>query len=304
MWLYASGFPKAQDVGKAIDKRAGKLQTKTYLPDIPDNREVKNSSTGSPRCNMCHTSYGVIHKKCSRDDCIRPWEQTSPDNEWAGWKTALKPAHEPIVMARKPFKGSTIDNVLTHGVGALNIDATRIPFEGKDTRSGGADGLSRLEFGEREPIKYKDQKRMIRAGRDPRNRLKDLETQTTPADHNHEETPVYEANPQGRFPSNVMGEITDYQKYFYCPKVSRRERHVGFEQTHIPPTHTKDHGAIKHTASENNRKLGNNHPTVKPVALMRYLIELVAHLTTASYWIHSQDQDPQAWRRVNWGTLL
>jgi hypothetical protein len=132
-----------------------------------------------------------------------------------------------------------------------------------------------LEFGEREPIKYKDQKRMIRAGRDPRNRLKDLETQTTPADHNHEETPVYEANPQGRFPSNVMGEITDYQKYFYCPKVSRRERHVGFEQTHIPPTHTKDHGAIKHTASENNRKLGNNHPTVKPVALMRYLIELV-----------------------------
>ena len=275
MWLYASGFPKAQDVGKAIDKRAGKLQTKTYLPDIPDNREVKNSSTGSPRCNMCHTSYGVIHKKCSRDDCIRPWEQTSPDNEWAGWKTALKPAHEPIVMARKPFKGSTIDNVLKHRVGALNIDATRIPFEGKDTRSGGADGLSRLEFGEREPIKYKDQKRMIRAGRDPRNRLKDLETQTTPADHNHEETPVYEANPQGRFPSNVMGEITDYQKYFYCPKVSRRERHVGFEQTHIPPTHTKDHGAIKHTASENNRKLGNNHPTVKPVALMRYLIELV-----------------------------
>jgi DNA modification methylase len=370
MWFYASGFPKAQDVGKAIDKRAGKLQTKTYLPDIPDNREVKNSSTGSPRCNMCHTSYGVIHKKCSRDDCIRPWEQTSPDNEWAGWKTALKPAHEPIVMARKPFKGSTIDNVLTHGVGALNIDATRIPFEGKDTRSGGADGLSRLEFGEREPIKYKDQKRMIRAGRDPRNRLKDLETQTTPADHNHEETPVYEANPQGRFPSNVMGEIEGYQKFFYCPKVSRRERHCGFEQDQVvsnktmieqmggrvienPDTqdgmdiwlphcgHIKIHG-LKNEYNEwlktqntidtesapqgerrcsldsherwhqgmehkkggksdplapdglpkritdtplggkkgmnhlhQRKSVGNNHPTVKPVALMRYLIQLV-----------------------------
>jgi site-specific DNA-methyltransferase (adenine-specific) len=197
-------------------------------------------------------------------------------------------------MARRPFKGSTIDNVLQHGVGALNIDVSRIPYEdqadlntyinniagplerstatagegigmhegktgfkvqrGRVKRpTGGADGLSRLEFGEREPIKYKDQKKVIRAGRDPRNRLKDLESQTTPADHNHEETPVYEANPQGRYPSNVLGEIADYQKYFYCPKVSRRERHTGFDNTTV----------------------GNNHPTVKPVALMRYLIQLV-----------------------------
>jgi DNA modification methylase len=220
MWIYSSGFPKAQDIGKSIDKRGQK-------------------------------------------------------NNWHGWKTALKPGHEPIVMARRPFKGSTIDNVLQHGVGALNIDVSRIPFDGPDTRSGGADGLSRLEFGEREPAKYKDQKkdnlegmrrytgsdkntfsrinpedrdhkdgkRVIRAGRDPRNRLKDLESQTTPADHNHEETPVYEANPQGRYPSNVLGDIPDYQKYFYCPKVSRRERHAGFEQDHIPKRLTPMPGA-------------------------------------------------------------
>src|SRR5210317_1759038 len=81
MWLYASGFPKAQDIGKAIDKRG-------------------------------------------------------TSNEYHGWKTALKPAHEPICMARKPFKGSCIDNVLTHGVGALNIDASRIPFvDAKDIKS-------------------------------------------------------------------------------------------------------------------------------------------------------------------------
>ncbi len=182
MWLYASGFPKAQDIGKAIDKR------------------------------------GV-------------------DNDHHGWKTALKPAHEPIVMARKPYKGSCIDNVLTHGVGALNIDATRV---------------ERL-------------------------------------------------NEDSRYPSNVLGEVTDYQKFFYCPKVSRAERHMGFESPPDPLANystgnVKDHPLwdpsigtnlqrLKHKILEHTKTLGqehqvtgpvgNNHPTVKPVALMKYLVKLV-----------------------------
>ena len=213
MWIYASGFPKAQDLGKAIDKR------------------------------------GIA-------------------NEWAGWKTALKPGHEPIVMARKPFKGSTIDNVLTHGTGALNIDATRIG---------------------------------------------------------------------DRFPSNVMGDIPDYQKYFYCPKVSRKERHTGFEAPPVEPlnnpedmknhplwdpsigtnshrlmTKIREHqakdplahipapfgdvkgcyvdgerfaakhqeyqqtGTLKRMKDKMHQpQVGNNHPTVKPVELMKYLVRLV-----------------------------
>ena len=377
MWIYSSGFPKAQDMGKAIQRRQGVKKTQAYKENIP---RVGGKGTTD-----------------AYDMCKAETVCTSPEaKQWLGWKTALKPGHEPIVMARKPMKGSTIDCVLKHGVGALNIDATRIPFdqqladwyrkypeqkskegvyenysaENRDHKdrpqagrtgfkvqrgvvkrpTGGADGLSRLEFGEREPIKYKDQKRMIRAGRDPRNRLKDLESQTTPADHNHEETPVYEANPQGRYPSNVMGDIPDYQKYFYCPKVSRKERHVGFEQDHLPKRlipmpgenglkdiydcYDKDWANKKDSANnkiKNNWEMvramgghyitatgdpiredgdfgnqivlpdqgyitthglksiyedwckkngkqdhhGNNHPTVKPVALMRYLIQLV-----------------------------
>jgi len=114
-----------------------------------------------------------------------------------GWKTALKPAHEPIVMARKPFKGSTYNNMDEWGVGALNIDASRIesePFEYC------ADGIKRTTYSQSEPAKWNDSdKQMV-------------------------------VNNKGRFPSNVMGEVEGYQKYFYCPKVSRRERHVGFEQ--------------------------------------------------------------------------
>ena len=158
-------------------------------------------------------------------------------NQWSGWKTALKPAHEPIVMARKPYKGSTKDNVLQHGVGALNIDATRIVYEPADTP---------------------------------------------------------EANPQGRFPSNVLGDIPNYQKYFYCPKVSRRERHCGCEDIKASQYSDKKGNGIQRiceTCGTTQMKAaeckcatkswvmpmiqGNNHPTVKPVALMKYLIQLV-----------------------------
>lgn len=172
MWLYASGFPKAQDIGKAIDKRAGKGVEQTIRAETPEAKQ------------------------------------------WAGWKTALKPAHEPICMARKPFKSSTIDNVLTHGVGALNIDATRI------------------------------------------------------------------GEVADRFPSNVIGLVEGYQKFFYCPKVSRKERHCGFK---APPAMF---GGVQGCYDEHGQRyavgldsrtgdVGNNHPTVKPVELMKYLIKLV-----------------------------
>ena len=214
MWLYASGFPKAQDIGKAIDKR------------------------------------GV-------------------DNKWHGWKTALKPSHEPICMARKPFKGSTIDNVLKHNVGALNIDESRIGTE---------QVVSVVKTNEDNSIHHR---------------------------HRGQSTPqkIYETEHQGRFPSNVIGEVEGYQKFFYCPKVSRKERHRGFEQIPDPisnysqgdvknhPLWDKSIGTnlqrLKHKIMEHNKdvgpkldplshNVGNNHPTVKPVALMKYLIKLVA----------------------------
>lgn len=190
MWIYASGFPKAQDIGKALHKRG-----------IPNNL--------------------------------------------SGWKTCLKPGHEPICMARKPFKGSTIDNVLAHGVGALNIDATRIATDKPLTYP--ANGINRLEFNQKDPNKWQG------------------ETLT---------------NSAGRFPSNVLGEIEGYQKYFYCPKASRKERHTGFEMPEAMFGQHKgayDENGQRYAVELDKRTgtVGNNHPTVKPVELMRYLIKLV-----------------------------
>jgi site-specific DNA-methyltransferase (adenine-specific) len=216
-----------------------------------------------------------------------------------GWKTALKPGHEPIVMARKPFSGSTYANMDRYGVGAVNIDASRIPYDGESDfdeyvnnikgplerskakegdnigmyegktgfkrqkgkvvlPSGGANGLSRLTFGEGETS-------------------------------NEDSFKSYTPNQQGRYPSNVMGEITDYQKYFYCPKVTRAERHCGFEIKNIAtgnnigdgvyepgtPGYTQDGTLGRMKDKMHKPQVGNNHPTVKPVALMRYLVELV-----------------------------
>ena len=270
MWIYASGFPKAQDIGKAIQKRQGVEQTKEYKENIP-----RVGGTGTTDAfEMCK----------EETVCTSPEAQ-----QWAGWKTALKPAHEPIVMARKPFNGSTIDNVITHGVGALNIDATRIGDEIM-------------------PIGAHDQTGCL---------------------FNPNKTSAFaEETNQGRFPSNVMGDIPEYQKYFYCPKVSRKERHTGFEQKNIPTTSGgmfDNHGtgvmysigtdmkttvdplghipapfgnvkgayvdgerfAVKHQEYQQTGTLkrmkdkmhqpqvGNNHPTVKPVELMKYLVRLV-----------------------------
>jgi len=223
MWLYASGFPKAQDIGKAIDKRAGKKD-----PNYGTTKQNITSTEGKGHagqiCNVCQRGVGEWSLKCTNNPCGLKYNyQTDQGRDWAGWKTSLKPAHEPICMARKPFKGSTIDNVLEHGVGALNIDGSRIPYDGPNDKPIPHGGKAR---------QHKDNPGWMADG----------------TGYGIIENP--EINPLGRFPSNVIGEVEGYQKFFYCPKVSRKERHI-------------DGVAL------------NNHPTVKPVELMKYLIKLV-----------------------------
>ena len=231
MWLYSSGFPKAQDIGKAIERREGKRDTGNGF-DSEAYTGTFAESTGNERaggigaCSQCgknNMAFPKNYNKCEQEPCFMREQARAPDNKWAGWKTALKPAHEPIVMARKPFKGSAIDNVQKHGTGALNIDATRI---GDEVR----------EIKDIVPIRETSQF----AGK--ANNGKD--------GNGFNYKPLGDKTYVGRYPSNVLGEIPDYQKYFYCPKVSRAERHIGFE-------------------------VGNNHPTVKPVELMSYLVKLV-----------------------------
>jgi hypothetical protein len=253
--------------------------------------------------------------------------------QWEGWKTALKPAHEPIVMARKPFKGSTIDNVLEHGTGALNIDATRIPTDetlcgsGKKNADGTYTRHKGKDFGQgmMPVVEYNGSQ-----GRYPSNVIMDAEAgaildESTPhtksskrtAKHNNttKHTNTYTPAKAIYGEHNTYGDEGGVSRFFYCPKVSRAERHAGFEAKNIPTNPEGmwdvDGSGVQYNAAKNKASVkgnldhipapfgnvqgayvdgermakvaddtqyaaaGNNHPTVKPVELMKYLIKLV-----------------------------
>jgi site-specific DNA-methyltransferase (adenine-specific) len=257
MWIYSSGFPKSMDVGRQIQKSLG----------VKEKATVKGGARPSDK----QTGGRAKHKVEAKQEYTKVVCSDPQAQQWSGWGTALKPAHEPIALARKPVAGSIKDNVQTWGVGAINIDATRIGDEIleyiSDTEKAMYNGNG---------YKYSDN-----------------------ADKAYNKIPT---TVQGRFPSNVIGSIPDYQKYFYCPKVSRRERSIGCDdlpQQYIQTTTGSQGGSngtwycgdcgkqiikhVDHTKCDNTKDKiwrasapqGNNHPTVKPIELMKYLIKLI-----------------------------
>jgi site-specific DNA-methyltransferase (adenine-specific) len=118
-WVYGSGFPKSHDVSKGIDKAAGHWRGKAGA--------IKPESIGQ-------VAKGIEYERTDKGDSI-----TDTARQWQGWGTALKPAWEPICLARKPLIGTVAANVLAHGTGALNIDATRVPTSQGAARNNLAD---------------------------------------------------------------------------------------------------------------------------------------------------------------------
>ena len=259
MWIYSSGFPKSQDVGKSIE-RSEKKRANAKSGDKWENADG-GTGVNTTTCRTCNKNNVMIGSffKCDNEVCDMRERLKPADNEWAGWGTALKPAHEPICMARKPIKLSIAKNAQKWGTGALNIDAARIAYDGPTDKPVPHGGKAR---------QHKD-------------------TPGWMADNTGYgiiENP--EINPIGRFPSNVLGDIPDYQKYFYCPKVSRRERHIGFDDpgamfpgsrfdVYMPTAGKTNPETTIEAVEEKLKDKGNNHPTVKPIELMKYLIKLI-----------------------------
>jgi site-specific DNA-methyltransferase (adenine-specific) len=236
MWLYGSGFPKSLDVSKAIDKAAG-AERPACGPTRPGAQQI---STGKYKA----WGTGITPTVAS----------TESAKKWQGWGTALKPAVEPIVLARKPLIGTVAENVLTHGTGALNIDACRI---GTDDRfGGGAKGSSGFAAG------YGSEGWVAgsASGRWPANILLDEEAAAmldeqsgvskSPAPYGERVSGDKSMFGIGGLDhSKEFGDTGGASRFFYVAKASRSERNAGLER--------------------------NIHPTVKPVDLMRYLIRLV-----------------------------
>ena len=239
-WVYGSGFPKSLDVSKAIDKAAGA------------EREVvgHEKNWGASKAADGKAAYG---------DYAGDWNITAPATEaakqWAGWGTALKPALEPITVARKPLAGTVAENVLQHGTGGLNVDGCRVgidcwDFEQMSGRSGKRTSphlLQGMPATSWEPTS---------AGRWPANLIHDgseevvgLVPETAPAKAAQRgagingatfKAPEYESTERGH--DDAGGTAA---RFFYCAKADASERRQ------------------------------SKHPTIKPVALMRYLVRLV-----------------------------
>ena len=122
MWVYGSGFPKSHDVSKAIDKAAGVKRKVVGVSSGPNNSKYDGERYSQKR----ETRFGVVQDQP---------EATAPACEaakqWEGWGTALKPAWEPIIVARKPIQGTVAENVLKYGTGGLNIDGCRVEIDPK-----------------------------------------------------------------------------------------------------------------------------------------------------------------------------
>jgi len=277
MWIYSSGFPKSQDIGKQIQKKLGVKETKKATgpkSTTPRKNNYKNTLAEAQGNNR------IVSDDYDAVDIIVP---TDPEAQaWSGWGTALKPAHEPIALARKPIKLSIARNCQQWGVGALNIDATRIEFEDEQTKK--AYIKQRIANANQPPNPNKTclgsfANKVEKKPKYPTGGFSRLGFSEKPVEKYSEQNEgTIEPNALGRFPSNVIGEIPDYQKYFYCPKVSRKERHVGFDLTEIPTNPEGiwdvDGTGVQYNAQKNKAN-GNNHPTVKPIELMKYLIKLI-----------------------------
>jgi site-specific DNA-methyltransferase (adenine-specific) len=246
-WHYGNGFPKSHDISKAIDKAAG-----AEREVIAEGAPVKRMIPGADQ-----------NKKGWKKDNGREFVPTVTEaatdaaREWEGWGTALKPATEPVCLARKPLSEKSIAaNVLKHGTGALNIDGCRIEGEGNKTFDRDAGGRSREQYrtgttvGAAKPTEQ---------GRWPANLCHDgsdevvagfPESDGAAAAVGPQYGPKSSVNAYGDWgPRQEMlprGDSGSAARFFYCAKATTEERGEG-----------------------------NDHPTVKPVSLMRWLVRLV-----------------------------
>ena len=197
-----------------------------------------------------------------------------------GWGTALKPAHEPIVMARKPVAEKTVaDNVLKHGTGGINIDGCRV----------GKEILEEQIAGRSNKIGTFERKDMItpkREGRFPANIMHDGSDvvqdifPNSKGSSGNGNAKVGETSkgaiPLRRGEAPLYNDEGSASRYFYCPKTSKSERNQGlFEFDDKQYSHDGRKKSIENPYQRNKSISKNSHPTVKPVELMKYLCRLV-----------------------------
>jgi site-specific DNA-methyltransferase (adenine-specific) len=287
-WVYGSGFPKSLNIGKVMDK-----YLKTGNASWNGTGDSSNGALGYSKLqhNQGYRPADYSNKHQNKEEITEDLAK-----KWEGWGTALKPALEPITVARKPLGEKTVaENCLKWGVGGINIDGCRVGFDmsnkedvhavdqwARQSKSGvkvfNQEGSAKLqEFNQKAPT-----------GRFPANLIHDgsdevvgLFPQTKPSKpryDNREKQVLANTN----FVHGSGSELSDSggsaSRFFYCAKASKKERNIGCEGLEKRAGGSNAKGYTQDVARglDRNRPVANFHPTVKPLALMEYLVKLVS----------------------------
>jgi site-specific DNA-methyltransferase (adenine-specific) len=214
---------------------------------------------------------------------------TKGNSEWEGWGTALKPALEPITVARKPIEQNTIaENVLKWGTGGLNIDECRVGFESGEYISPRDKRGTNHGFKDHRDSIRDDVWVMPKQGRFPANFIHDGSDEVVNSFPNVKPhgQPARNSTAGGCFGGNskaVLPNLNQYldsgsaARFFYCAKASKSERNAGCEALEEKQARTTyDKSVRENNGNDSGYQRANHHPTVKPIALMQYLIKLVS----------------------------
>ena len=271
-WVYGSGFPKSKNVALSIDKGEGHPNRGRAIPVASTYQasdvEEENRLTSNP-----------VEAYRARSERAKPWE---------GWGTGLKPAMEPITVARKPFDVTVAENILTHGTGALNIDGCRVATDDPTSRTFTAanyEGPSGYRT-----IRTKDTTTGgSPLGRWPANLIHDGSEEvvagfpaTTSGTRRARRNDASDSVARGHFADynsgHFDGDSGSAARFFYCAKASKADRDEGCAD--VAPQQRDESRKQGDPGGDNPRNRGaqprvNCHPTVKPTDLMRYLCRLV-----------------------------
>ena len=270
-----SGFPKSHDVSKAIDKAAGADRERgpikrggDRLARLVDGKRDGNGTWGDESGRDPYTSLPA----------------TDAARQWQGWGTALKPAWEPVIVARKPLVGTVAENVQRHGTGAINVDGCRVGTDGGTTKGSPPKGKSNGVYGN--GINGACDIVSLNAGRWPANVIHDGSEEAVglfPVTKSRGQNATSTSRPgfSGGWSRPGCSGFHDQgsaARFFYCAKASKADRDEGCEGLE------EQRGLVGNKWTDQDYRRGdtepavarrNHHPTVKPTALMRYLCRLV-----------------------------
>lgn len=296
MYLYGTGFPKSMDIAKALEAKLtlGSSSSKNFKK--LNCEQVNRGNWGYAKMQL---ELGYKNKnydtEAESETYLGKLEPTTDlAKEWQGWGTCLKPAYEPIIVARKPFKGSVVDNIIKYRVGGLNIDECRIPTNDDLARINRTDnGMFGIGKNNNNAQKCKELG-IEYGGRFPANVITDGSEEVAKGMPNT--TSQY--NPEGKHQNEINRENEDILKYgykqrietgfndsgsamryFYSAKASKKDRDEGLDAFQDKTFHSvlnQKNGSGDRLDGAKTPIRKNIHPTCNPTELMQYLVRLVS----------------------------